>query len=71
MTTTSRDDDHEVDVVPRSMFETLCKGVHREMRRGYRRGYRRHRPPPEDEARPVWSSSSSSSDGAEVGSTGS
>ena len=26
MTETSRDDEHEEDVVMRSMFETLCKG---------------------------------------------
>jgi hypothetical protein len=28
---TSRDDEHEEDVVPRLMFETLCEGVRREM----------------------------------------
>ena len=34
-TKTSRDDEHEEDVVPRSMFETLCKGVRWEMHRGH------------------------------------
>ena len=45
---TSRDDEHEEDVVPRSMFETLWEGVCREMRRGHRR----RQPPLEDEAHP-------------------
>ena len=57
-TETSRDDEHEEDVVTRSMFETLCEGVRREIPRGHRR---RRSPPPEDEARPA---GSSSSDGA-------
>jgi hypothetical protein len=57
---TSRDDEHNEDVVPWSMFETLWEGVHREMRRGHRR----RRPPPEDEAHPAWLSSLSTSDGA-------
>jgi hypothetical protein len=34
-TKTSRDDEHKEDVVPRSMFEMLCKGVRREMHRGH------------------------------------
>jgi hypothetical protein len=57
---TRRDDEHEEDILPRSMLDTLCEGVHQEMRHGHRH----RRPPPEDEARPAWSSLSSSSDGA-------
>ena len=70
---TSRDDKHEEYVVPRSMFETLCKGMRREMRHGHCRcrplpaaAGRLCRPPPlEDEAPPAWSLSSSS-DGASL-----
>jgi hypothetical protein len=55
---TSKVDEHDEDVVTRSMFETLCEGVRREIPRGHRR---RRSPPPEDEARPA---GSSSTDGA-------
>ena len=37
----SRDNEHKEDVMPRLMFESLCEGVRREMRRGHRR----RRPP--------------------------
>ena len=37
MMETSRDDEHNEDVVLQLMFETLCEGVRREMRRGHRR----------------------------------
>ena len=59
---TSRDNKHEEDIVPRSMFETLCKGVHQEMLCGHRCCWL----PLEDEARPAWSSSLSLSVGTSL-----
>ena len=57
-----RDDEHKEDVVPRLIFETLCKRVRREMRCSHRR----RRPPLKDKTRRTWLSLSSSSDGASM-----
>jgi len=63
-TETSKVDEHDEDVVTRSMLKTLCEGVRREMPRGHRR--RLPPPPPEDEVRPAGSTSSDGSPEAPI-----